>query len=107
MKQGIEPKMSVGIYIETSPLMIIALLAVLKCGAAYIPIDTLYPQERLNYMLMHAGAKLVLTCEELSHNLSNDLSCIYLERDFSIYPEENISLSINPLDPIYILYTSK
>ncbi|MCZ8521356.1 non-ribosomal peptide synthetase [Paenibacillus caseinilyticus] len=51
----------VGILAERSPEMIVGLLAILKAGAAYVPLDPEYPQERIRYMLEDSGASLVLT----------------------------------------------
>ncbi|MEI6628852.1 MAG: AMP-binding protein, partial [Alphaproteobacteria bacterium] len=96
----------VGIYIDSSPYMIVALLAVLKAGSAYIPVDTLHPNDRLNYMFLKAGVRLVLTSKELSKNLSSDLQCLYLEKDFSTYPLLNLIPSNTSQDLIYVLYTS-
>nr|GFC78309.1 antibiotic synthetase, putative [Tanacetum cinerariifolium] len=50
----------VGIAVERSPALVIALLALMKCGAAYVPLDPAYPAERLEFMLADAGAKLLL-----------------------------------------------
>jgi tyrocidine synthetase-3 len=50
---------------ERSPETIIAIFAILTVGAAYLPIDPLYPEERIRYMLADSGARLVLTAEQL------------------------------------------
>jgi amino acid adenylation domain-containing protein len=61
--QGMGPEMPVGVCLERSPELVIALLAVLKAGAVYLPLDPAYPPDRLAYMLEDSGAPLVLTRE--------------------------------------------
>jgi amino acid adenylation domain-containing protein len=58
---GIGPERAVGVAIERSPELLVALLAVLKAGAAYVPLDPSYPPERLTYILEDAGAVVLLT----------------------------------------------
>jgi amino acid adenylation domain-containing protein len=58
---GVGPETIVGIYLERSTEMIVAMLAVLKAGGAYLPLDRTYPAERLAFMLEDTGAPVVLT----------------------------------------------
>jgi amino acid adenylation domain-containing protein len=57
---GVGPEVPVGLLFERSAEMVIALLAVLKAGGAYLPLDPTYPAERLAYMLADSGAPLLL-----------------------------------------------
>ncbi|HVR99237.1 MAG TPA: amino acid adenylation domain-containing protein, partial [Thermoanaerobaculia bacterium] len=57
---GIAPDDRVGVRMERSPEMIVALLGVLKAGAAYVPLDPTYPAERLALLVESSGARLVL-----------------------------------------------
>ncbi|MEL6553018.1 MAG: amino acid adenylation domain-containing protein [Cyanobacteria bacterium J06621_11] len=66
---GIGPETVVGICIKRSPHMIIALLAVLKAGGVYLPLDPTYPAERLTYMLADAQVPVLLTQSELLPDL--------------------------------------
>ncbi|WP_338770039.1 amino acid adenylation domain-containing protein [Massilia sp. METH4] len=61
MAQGVAPGAIVGVALPRSPQLIVALLAVLKAGCAYLPLDTEYPRERTAYMLANAHAAAVLT----------------------------------------------
>ncbi len=59
--QGIGPESRVGIQMERTPDMLVAVLGVLKSGAAYVPLDPLHPQERLNLILEAAQPQIVLS----------------------------------------------
>ncbi len=61
--RGVEVEDCIGVALERSPRLVIALLAVLKAGAAYVPLDPEYPRERLAFMGRDAGLKLVI-CDE-------------------------------------------
>ena len=58
---GAGPEMLVGICLERSPEFVIAALAIMKCGAAYLPMDSAHPAERLRFILKDAGAPLLIT----------------------------------------------
>jgi len=62
---GVGPDVTVGVLLERSPEMVVALLGVLKAGGAYVPIDTEYPARRVGYMLADSGARLLLTRKAL------------------------------------------
>jgi amino acid adenylation domain-containing protein len=62
---GVVPDTPVAVCVERRPEMVVAVLAVLKAGAAYLPLDPNYPAERLSYMLEDAAPAIVLTQESL------------------------------------------
>ena len=62
---GVGPEVIVGICLERSPEMIIAMLAVLKAGSAYLPLDPAYPPERLAFMLEDSQAAVLITAGSL------------------------------------------
>jgi len=62
---GVVPETIVGIYLERSLDLVVALLAILKSGAAYLPIDTALPVESLAFRLEDAGVKILLTQQEI------------------------------------------
>ncbi len=61
--RGVGPDARVGVLLERSPELIIAILGVLRAGGAYVPLDPSYPPERLRYMLADSAARLLLTDE--------------------------------------------
>jgi amino acid adenylation domain-containing protein len=67
---GARPETLVGVCLERSPELVIGLLAVMKAGAVYLPLDPSYPSERLRFMLADSGVGLVLTTEALREQVS-------------------------------------
>jgi len=121
---GVGPDSIVGICLERSIEMIIGLLAVLKAGGAYLPIDPIYPIDRIAFMLQDAGVPVLLTLSSLRERLRT-LACkiLYLDKDWEIsarkYAEviykqdmESIELDENPESEVrpenlaYVIYTS-
>jgi amino acid adenylation domain-containing protein len=70
--QGVDPDSLVGLLMERSLDMVVALLGILKAGGAYVPLDPSYPQQRLIDLLSAAKIPLLLTQEKLVHNLSTN-----------------------------------
>jgi amino acid adenylation domain-containing protein len=71
LRNGTAPGTRVGICMTRSPDVIVAILAVLKAGSAYVPLDPEYPVERLRYVLEDSGARVLLTQETLLAKLSD------------------------------------
>jgi amino acid adenylation domain-containing protein/non-ribosomal peptide synthase protein (TIGR01720 family) len=65
-QQGVGPESLVGVLMERSVELVVALLGVLKAGGAYVPLDPAYPRERLAYMLDDSRVEVLLTQERLS-----------------------------------------
>ena len=99
----------VGVFCDRSPALIMAILAVLKAGAAYLPIDPAYPEERIHYILTDAKVNLLLTQTHLCHQvqLTNvQQFCLDDETGLSGYPQSNPDVAINASDLAYVIYTS-
>ncbi|MBX7145508.1 MAG: amino acid adenylation domain-containing protein [Oligoflexia bacterium] len=108
---GVAPKSHIGIMLSRSPEMIVSLLAVLKVGAAYVPLDPNYPSQRLNFMLSDSGCKFILAYPDQAEKLSLPTHGITLIDPTSIKvnfqetkPFENSDLDTTDL--AYLLYTS-
>ncbi|CAG8998984.1 MAG: Dimodular nonribosomal peptide synthase [Candidatus Celerinatantimonas neptuna] len=107
INQGIHSGDVVAVYLNKSAYMIACLLGVLKAGAAYLPLDTSFPKERLHYMLTNSQAKLVI-CDKEDKPIPVqmalpmiDLSVLDWQRNISIqYPK------IQDDQPCYVIYTS-
>ncbi|HEX5883405.1 MAG TPA: amino acid adenylation domain-containing protein, partial [Pyrinomonadaceae bacterium] len=65
---GIRPEQRVGILLERSTAMVVTMLAVLKAGGCYVPLDLQYPAERLSFMMADAGLTLLLTTRALAEH---------------------------------------
>lgn len=97
----------VGIMVNRSSEMIISILAVLKSGACYIPIDPEYPQDRIEYMLNNSNTKLLLTFKRLENKVTFD-NKLFVELDNELYNsnKDNLIHINKPDDLAYIIYTS-
>ncbi len=107
---GVKAETLVGICMERSLEMVIGILAILKAGAAYVPLDPTYPAERLSFVLEDAQLKFILTQQKQSHKLSNDKTqLICLDTDGKIIAKESIdnpNSQVRPASLAYIIYTS-
>ncbi|GCA76890.1 tyrocidine synthase 3 [Microcystis aeruginosa NIES-2520] len=107
---GVNSEVLVGIYLERSLLVIVGLLAVLKAGGAYIPLDPDYPQQRLTYMAEDAQISLLLTQESLLDSLPvEDVGVIVLDKlaeILTVQSPENPLSEVAPENLLCLLYTS-
>nr|MDJ0728113.1 amino acid adenylation domain-containing protein [Prochloraceae cyanobacterium] len=109
-KLGVKPEVKVGICLERSIEMAIGLLAIIKAGGAYIPLDPKYPRSRIDYMLEDSQTKILLTQEKLRSSFDkNSLEIICLDTDWSkitLEPETNPVSEIYGDNLVYVIYTS-
>ncbi len=101
---GVGPEGRVGIALERSPELIVALLAVLAAGAAYVPLDPSYPAERLRFMLADSGVGVVVTSVEAGAWLqtmpaiSADIRVVFVgEKEKKVGPPRGAPLLTSPL----------
>lgn len=109
-KQGTQQGQLVGMYTDRSVEMVIGILGILKAGGAYLPLDPMFPRERIKYMLTDSEVELILTQEELVHELAGEVSnMLCLDRDWHLMesePANNLSGSVNQAGLAYVIYTS-
>ena len=107
---GVGAETVVGIYLQRSPLMLIAMLGVLKAGGAYLPLDTASPKERLTYMLDDTRPPVLLTEEHLSGELpASSARVISLDAEWHVVAREgveNLAAVTLPDQLAYVIYTS-
>ncbi|MCA2621159.1 MULTISPECIES: non-ribosomal peptide synthase/polyketide synthase [unclassified Microcystis] len=107
---GVNSEVLVGIYLERSLLVIVGLLAVLKAGGAYLPLDPDYPQQRLTYMAEDAQISLLLTQESLLDSLPvEDVGVIVLDKlaeILTVQSPENPFSEVVSENLLCLLYTS-
>ena len=85
---------------------IVAMLAVLKTGSAYLPLDPAYPADLLEFMVRDAGAPLVLTCDPVVHFPVEAASVIDVRDDCASDGDENLDVDVGPDHLAYVMYTS-
>ena len=97
-----------GICVERSPKFIISLLAVLKAGGAYLPLDSTLPQEALQFRLQDAQASVLI--KDLGQGDSNlNITQICLDTDWELISQESRQNPINNVKTenlVYVIYTS-
>jgi non-ribosomal peptide synthetase component F len=107
---GVGPEARVGILLERSVPMVVALLGVLKAGGAYVPLDPAYPGERLRFMLADAELSVLLTTERLSRLLpTHDVQLICLDQysaQVSTARVNNPQTAVVAENLSYVIYTS-
>ncbi|MEA5570288.1 amino acid adenylation domain-containing protein [Calothrix sp. UHCC 0171] len=107
---GVKPEVMVGIYVERSLEMIVAILGVLKAGGAYVPIDPNYPPERVNFILEDTQTPFLLTQENLLPHLENttaQLFCLDSQwTELAQQSQDNPDCETNIENLMYVIYTS-
>ncbi|MDP3718281.1 MAG: amino acid adenylation domain-containing protein [Acidobacteriota bacterium] len=106
---GVADGSTVGLFMERSLDMLIGLLAVTKAGAAYVPMDPMFPSERLRHMLSDAQVALVLTERALVESVPKSgarVLCIDDEGGHAGLGGDNLERPAHPTSPAYVIYTS-
>lgn len=107
---GIKNGNIVGIMLNRSPELIISMLAILKSGAAYLPIDPTYPENRINYIISDSNIDTLITSSNLNNEfieVNNTITADLTNTDiFSNNNTENLSNINIPEDTAYVIYTS-
>jgi amino acid adenylation domain-containing protein len=112
-ERGIGAGARVGLYVGRSPEFAAGMLAILKCGAACVPLDTEYPADRIDYILRDSGASAVLGDKHSLPGLRTAIADLPLvciqpapETGGSNDRYPNSACSIDPISPAFVLYTS-
>ncbi len=108
LSQGLTSGQVVAVSLERSPELITVIFAILQCGASYVPIDTSYPDNRINLMIEDSNAAFYIGLE-FKKNFSNSVISLIIS-DIIIamasFPAEPISLNVATESVAYIIYTS-
>jgi amino acid adenylation domain-containing protein len=108
LSQGVGPETLVGVLLDRKPQMLIAVLAVLKAGAAYVPLDPTYPSERIGYIVEDAETSILLSSKRLQHAATavpQSTRFVALEEIVASGSHEVISQAA-PENLAYVIYTS-
>ncbi|MEO5910057.1 MAG: amino acid adenylation domain-containing protein [Pelobium sp.] len=109
MASGIKKGEKIGVAVKKDAKVLITFLAILKCGAVFLPIDPEYPLGRIQFILEDVDAKLLITTKEHIEKFNQSTLCVLLEELIDTskeQPVKNPSLEINGEDLAYILHTS-
>ena len=106
--QGLEADSCIGLFLERSPQFVVAALAVLKSGAAYLPMDPTTPADRAAFILSDAGAPLLLTHRDKTAALPNcPCRIIDLDQISLANSSDSVRHEVPALDSLaYVIYTS-
>lgn len=107
--RGVAPGVFVGVALQRSAALVETLLAVVKSGAAYVPVDPDYPSLRISSMLEQVKPRVVVTLRDLIPRLPSleDTTLLAIdELDLSGENEEDLPASAAPEDPLYVIFTS-
>src|SRR5207245_4591117 len=100
----------VGVCLERSPALVVALIGILKAGGGYLPLDPGYPRERLSFMLADAGAALLLTQSGLRDRVdAPSVRRLELDREaaaIAAQPRGAPASAVGPHNLAYVIYTS-
>ncbi len=105
---NVGPDSLVGLFMDRSPEMVIALLGVWKAGGAYVPLDPQYPRERIAYMMQDAGLSVLLTQQKLRESLPVEVSVpvVCVDDNEEIENSQNSESTVTANNLAYVIYTS-
>ncbi|WP_330286293.1 amino acid adenylation domain-containing protein [Streptomyces sp. NBC_00576] len=104
--RGAGPGTVVAVAVPRSAELMVALLGVLKSGAAYLPVDVDYPADRVAHMLADSGAATVVTTSATAPQLPPGHALLLLDTPSEEGPEQRPAHLAHPDDPAYLIYTS-
>ncbi|QDX94131.1 amino acid adenylation domain-containing protein [Brevibacillus laterosporus] len=106
-EKGVQSNQLVGIMVERSLDMVIGTLAILKSGAAFLPIDPEYPEDRIRYMIEDSQTKWVLAQSHVMNKASSDAEFINVSSQLpATIATTNLDSITQPTDLAYVIYTS-
>ncbi|MBW9155186.1 amino acid adenylation domain-containing protein [Clostridium tagluense] len=106
-KKGVKADSIVAIMVERSQEMIIGIMGILKSGGAYLPIDSNYPKDRIEYMLKDSESQILLSTERLVNNIEFSGGVIDLfDKELFKGDSSNLDKISNSSNLAYVIYTS-
>jgi len=110
-ERGLTPNSLVGIYVNRSVEMVLAIMAVMKAGGAFVPLDPDFPTDRLAYMLEDSKALFLLQTSDLPSIVQNipHIDTVCMDTDWKLisgYADDNLPCVTTPKNWAYMIYTS-
>jgi amino acid adenylation domain-containing protein len=109
LSTGVSGNSLVGVFLQRSPEMVIALLGILKAGAAYVPLDPSYPAERNRLLIRDAALSAIVSHSAVKHLLPDEAVDVVLIDDAELLRREqptNPKIAASSQDRAYVIYTS-
>ncbi|MDZ7806121.1 MAG: amino acid adenylation domain-containing protein [Gracilimonas sp.] len=107
---GVAPNDIIGVYTDRSTEMMVSILGILKAGAAFLPLDPQYPEERIRFMVEDTGTSLILSQEQYRGTLKNfDANIFFVDSDWNDIETTKDDYQLPEVrtdDLAYIIYTS-
>lgn len=107
---GVGPETLVGLCIERTPEMIVSLLGILKAGGMYVPLDPIYPDDRLTLLLSDTQTRFLITQQHMANKLPihpEHVICVDTDWDnIAQHSQENPNTDLVGTNGAYIIYTS-
>ncbi len=106
--RGVQPGAIVGLCLERTPDLIVAMLAIMKTGAAYLPLDPEYPQDRIAFMMEDSATPLIVSSPELaaSMQLPSGKTFFLADTEDARVAEPTSLPRVTSDQPAYVIYTS-
>ncbi|MEU4368151.1 amino acid adenylation domain-containing protein [Micromonospora chersina] len=104
LRRGVSREDRVGVCLPRTPELVVALLAVLKAGAAYVPLDPAYPPPRVAFMAADSAVRLVLTRADLAGRFPD--TAVAVDRLDPVEDATDPAATSTPEDLAYVIYTS-
>jgi amino acid adenylation domain-containing protein len=107
---GVGQEVRVGLCVKRSAAMVQGLLGILKAGGVYLPLDSSYPQDRLEFMIDDAGTEVLVTDSAINELLpltKRSLCVVYLDAvEVAGQSAEQLAVPVSPANLAYVIYTS-
>ncbi|MDB4994103.1 MAG: linear gramicidin synthase subunit [Myxococcaceae bacterium] len=107
--RGVGPESRVAIFLRRGLDMVVSILAVQKAGASYVPLDPMFPADRVEYVLADSGAHALLTTSDLATRLATHPELVLFDRDAALMrsqPTARLPGESRPDSLAYVIYTS-
>ncbi|MFI8082966.1 amino acid adenylation domain-containing protein [Kitasatospora sp. NPDC086009] len=103
---GVGPDRPVGLLVERSAALVVGMLGILKAGGAYLPLDPVYPDERIRALLAAAGAAAVVTTDDLAGRVAGTPVVVPEPLDAPVAPCPAPEAGAGPENLCYLIFTS-
>lgn len=109
IQRGVKKGDIIGLCVDRSVEMVISLLGIIKSGAAYLPLDPIYPKDRVEMMVEDAACRFFLISRSLENQYRSNSPILILEElieSLALYPDDEPGIAISGNDLVYVIYTS-